>query len=586
MELDSLRVSGQSAQGASTHRNGFVGTHEYMSPEATGLDIERFGPIGPPADVYSFGISMWEICYQKRVFTGFPGLEPAPGKPSVDTEQVAVVMANNEERPEIDTACPELWMLLMQSCWTAVQEYRPSFLTVGKLLELVQTEHLTQQMPKPSLDTMAEWHDHLKTLELQVDAEILHQHAADLSDLRDLDAKGLDTLMEDLRLSPETQLLFAKQVSALRDTGVALGGDGAHLTAWERVLQWVEQHIGADARAQVEEVAAIAVERPSPRESEPEPEPEPESSTPSAEDNMLAPPQQLQPQPEPDPQPEPEPEPESVEGLQVADASPDSITAQRLRLEPESNVPPGTPLQPASGSEQVSPHLSLEPTPTPTVVSEQASPSLVDAQSPTSASAETRRLHEHVARLERELSAATFAAASATNTPRSALFQTAREPMGFSDGRGAASMEHTPLGAGGNTVFSPSISSPPAPPAAPITINSAPPAPAPINITIQLGGGFGGEGAPLKLAGGDSPMHDLGRTDSSIALSPRGSPPALRPRLVEVVRQIKDELGLDAGLTMVATAEAAATELGITWVEAEGTVPAKIMRIAAELGLA
>jgi len=142
-------------------------------------------------------------------------------------------------------------------------------------------------------------------------------------------------------------------------------------------------------------------------------------------------------------------------------------------------------------------------------------------------------------------------------------------------------MEHTPLGAGGNTVFSPSISSPPAPPAAPITINSAPPAPAPINITIQLGGGFGGEGAPLKLAGGD-----LGRTDSSITLTPRGSPPALRPKLVEVVRQIKDELGLDAGLTMVATAEAAATELGMTWMEAEGTVPAKIMRIAVELGLA
>ena len=95
----------------------------------------------------------------------------------------------------------------------------------------------------------------------------------------------------------------------------------------------------------------------------------------------------------------------------------------------------------------------------------------------------------------------------------------------------------------GGIVFSPTISSPLAPAAALITISMPP-------ITIQLGGGFGGVHVctPLALEGGATPMHELGRTASSLALSPRNTPPALRLKLVEVVRQIKDELGLDTAI--------------------------------------
>eukprot|EP01047_Picozoa_sp_COSAG01_P034817 COSAG01_NODE_2634_length_7332_cov_6393.872390_1_plen_2226_part_10 len=95
-----------------------VGTPEYMAPEAW------HGRPTPASDVFSFGIILWELYTQQRVYTGFPHFDLQHH--TVD-EHISMWMATKDARPDIPPGCPEPWALLMQACWAAEPPMRPTF---------------------------------------------------------------------------------------------------------------------------------------------------------------------------------------------------------------------------------------------------------------------------------------------------------------------------------------------------------------------------------------------------------------------------------------------------------------------------
>jgi serine/threonine-protein kinase len=85
------------------HLRGPVGTDAYMAPEQ--CDPDRFGEIGPPADVWGLGVTLYEALARARPFAGgrerFPQLHDAPTPLADDVPPAfaAAVMACLQERP-------------------------------------------------------------------------------------------------------------------------------------------------------------------------------------------------------------------------------------------------------------------------------------------------------------------------------------------------------------------------------------------------------------------------------------------------------------------------------------------------------
>ena len=82
---------------------GPVGTDAYMAPEQ--CDPDRFGDIGPPADVWGLGVTLYEALARARPFAGgderFPQLNmaPRPLPDRVPSELAAAVTACLQPRP-------------------------------------------------------------------------------------------------------------------------------------------------------------------------------------------------------------------------------------------------------------------------------------------------------------------------------------------------------------------------------------------------------------------------------------------------------------------------------------------------------
>lgn len=94
------------------------GTPRYMAPEV-GLELGY----GIDADVYSFGLLLWEVCTLK---TPYAHINSA--------EQLEMCVLRNGERPHLKRSWPESLKEIVAACWAGHPSQRPSMRDVSSVL--------------------------------------------------------------------------------------------------------------------------------------------------------------------------------------------------------------------------------------------------------------------------------------------------------------------------------------------------------------------------------------------------------------------------------------------------------------------
>lgn len=112
---------GFSRRASKTTFEGIVrGTPACMAPE-----VLLGEAIDPKADVYSFGLLLWEMLCSKRPFDGC-------------TVKEVFQKLNLGERPAMPSDCPEEVRALIESCWDQMPEKRPDMRSVREVLSAIQ----------------------------------------------------------------------------------------------------------------------------------------------------------------------------------------------------------------------------------------------------------------------------------------------------------------------------------------------------------------------------------------------------------------------------------------------------------------
>ena len=105
-----------------TVMTGRIGTYQWMAPE-----VISSSHYTEKADVYSFGVIMWEMASRKPPYYG------------IDVSEVAHRVVHKNYRPPIkDLNVPFSWTSLMKRCWQKESSKRPSFSQIIHELEAIK----------------------------------------------------------------------------------------------------------------------------------------------------------------------------------------------------------------------------------------------------------------------------------------------------------------------------------------------------------------------------------------------------------------------------------------------------------------
>jgi len=94
------------------------------------------------ADVYSFGICLWEMCVRQEPYESIPGF------------QVIVAVATKRMRPKIPSTLDPRWASLIRRCWTEDPELRPDFQELVELFEEMRLQIPVKKMPYKEEDLL------------------------------------------------------------------------------------------------------------------------------------------------------------------------------------------------------------------------------------------------------------------------------------------------------------------------------------------------------------------------------------------------------------------------------------------------
>jgi len=100
-----------------------IGTPEWMAPEV--LDGRRYSE---KADVYSFGIILWELITRELPFS------------DVDRFQISIAVCVRKQRPKLPKNCHPVLARLVTRCWDHSPDKRPNFTEIlEELTKLKET---------------------------------------------------------------------------------------------------------------------------------------------------------------------------------------------------------------------------------------------------------------------------------------------------------------------------------------------------------------------------------------------------------------------------------------------------------------
>jgi serine/threonine protein kinase len=105
---------------------GNCGTVQWMAPEVLGNQKYT-----EKADVFSFGIVIWEVVTGECPYDGMSQIQAALG------------VLNRNLRPTIPRDCPPFLSRLMKACWNRQPELRPSFPNIVKAFRTYQASTTT-----------------------------------------------------------------------------------------------------------------------------------------------------------------------------------------------------------------------------------------------------------------------------------------------------------------------------------------------------------------------------------------------------------------------------------------------------------
>jgi len=110
----------------------FAGGHQLVTscgtPAWAAPEVLKNSRYTEKADVYSYGICLWEFWTRRDPYEGMP------------TFQIIFVVGNQGERPTIPASCPSDYANLMKDCWNADPERRPGFDEVCARLKNLDTD--------------------------------------------------------------------------------------------------------------------------------------------------------------------------------------------------------------------------------------------------------------------------------------------------------------------------------------------------------------------------------------------------------------------------------------------------------------